>query len=365
MTVDEKRGALEQLLESRVLRRCEQLKKMLRFICEAEFEGRAEELNEYLIGVEALGREPSYNPVEDSIVRTRAYELRNKLTKYYATEAPDSPVRIEIQRGAYIPRFIRIADPPRDPISSALAPVPSLAPPVLLAPPAIQPAPRRPGRRWERPALAIACCVIVALATLLFLTWPRRANGPQEAANWTADMASFWTPFLADDTPLMLAYDSRLFLTSPEVDLIVRDYRVNQMSDVPNSRPLMRLQELTGSKAFHETRNYVDFGSIYSVFLLMRTVARRQDRMVLKPAQDLDWNDIFNNNLILLGRAANQPRLGKFLGGDFVEQVGGIRNVKPRPGEREFYPVENPGQNSGEKYALLSRFPVHSPAVTC
>src|SRR5579884_3317787 len=105
MTVAEKREALDQVLQSRVLRRCDQLKKMLRFICEAEFEGRAGELNEYLIGVEALGRPSSYSTVEDSIVRTRAYELRHKLTRYYETEAPEAPVRIEIERGAYIPRF--------------------------------------------------------------------------------------------------------------------------------------------------------------------------------------------------------------------------------------------------------------------
>jgi hypothetical protein len=103
LTVEEKRDALEQLLESRVLRRCDQLKKMLRFICEAEIEGRADELSEYLIGVEAFGRPSSYSPVEDSIVRTRAYELRNKLSRYYGSEVPHAPVRIDIERGAYVP----------------------------------------------------------------------------------------------------------------------------------------------------------------------------------------------------------------------------------------------------------------------
>jgi hypothetical protein len=124
MTVEEKRGALEQVLQGRVLRRCDQLKKMLRFICEAEIEGRAAELNEYLIGVEAFGRPTSYSPVEDSIVRTRAYELRNKLTRYYGTEAPDAPIQIEIARGAYVPRFIRRAGPEPVPQSRTQRPAP-------------------------------------------------------------------------------------------------------------------------------------------------------------------------------------------------------------------------------------------------
>ena len=73
MTVEEKRAALDLLLQSRILRRCDQLKKLLRFVCEAEIDGRAAELNEYLIGVEVFGRPTSYSPVEDSTVRTRAY----------------------------------------------------------------------------------------------------------------------------------------------------------------------------------------------------------------------------------------------------------------------------------------------------
>ena len=50
----------------------------LRFVCEAEMEGRAGDLNEY---VEVLGRPKGYSPAEDSSVRTRAYKLRQKLQK--------------------------------------------------------------------------------------------------------------------------------------------------------------------------------------------------------------------------------------------------------------------------------------------
>ena len=171
-------------------------------------------------------------------------------------------------------------------------------------------------------------------------------------------MEAFWKPLLADDTPLLMAYQSRLFVNSPTAQLIVRDYRANQMTDVPKSEPLTRLQKLTGSKEFIENRNYVDFGSINSVFLLMRTVGRRQIRMSLKRSQEMDWTDIFNNNVIFIGQAGVQPRLSQiFEAGDFIEKVSGVVNLHPKPGEQAFYPVEHPGQNDGEKYALLSRFP--------
>ena len=91
----EKHQALERVLASRAFARSEQLRAFLRYICEAEFEGRAQQLNEYALGVSVLGRPPDYSPAEDSCVRTRAYELRNKLRNYYQSEAPDEPLQIE------------------------------------------------------------------------------------------------------------------------------------------------------------------------------------------------------------------------------------------------------------------------------
>jgi hypothetical protein len=54
-----------------------------------------------------LHRPPNYSPSEDSSVRTRAYELRQKLEKLYAEELPTETVRIVIPKGAYTPQFIR------------------------------------------------------------------------------------------------------------------------------------------------------------------------------------------------------------------------------------------------------------------
>src|SRR6185436_11731726 len=91
---DEKRQALARVLASRTFSRSDQLRAFLRYVCEAAFEGRAHELNEYALGVSVLGRREGYSPAEDSGVRSRAYELRNKLKSYYSDEAPDDPIRI-------------------------------------------------------------------------------------------------------------------------------------------------------------------------------------------------------------------------------------------------------------------------------
>src|SRR6266496_2731531 len=132
---DEEKGvALTRVLESRTFGRSDQLRAFLRYVCEAELEGRAQQLNEYALGVSVLGRPEGYSPAEDSSVRSRAYELRNKLKGYYQSEAPDDPIRIEIEKGAYVPRFQRraIAEPERPP---DVPPAP--APPVAAATPEV------------------------------------------------------------------------------------------------------------------------------------------------------------------------------------------------------------------------------------
>src|SRR5579859_6722368 len=104
----EKREALEEVLRSERFFRAEQLRNFLRYICEMELAGRGSELCESLIGIEALGRPADYTPTEDASVRRRAGDLRDKLQEVYATELAGSRVRIELPKGKYVPRFVRM-----------------------------------------------------------------------------------------------------------------------------------------------------------------------------------------------------------------------------------------------------------------
>ena len=62
-------------------------------------------LKEYVIATEALGRDVSFDPRLDPIVRTEARKLRARLAKYYETEGSSDPVRVEFRKGSYIPFF--------------------------------------------------------------------------------------------------------------------------------------------------------------------------------------------------------------------------------------------------------------------
>ena len=81
------------------------LTKFLHYICDRKFSGRAEEITEYQIGVQALGRPDSYNPGEDNIVRNYARILRRRLEEYFEGPGREEPVRIVIPLGHYVPVF--------------------------------------------------------------------------------------------------------------------------------------------------------------------------------------------------------------------------------------------------------------------
>src|SRR5260221_7278170 len=83
LTDDEKQRALQQVLQSTTFLRAGQLRNFLRYVGEMELSGRAAELSEYLIGVEALGRPAGYSTADDSSARRQAPALRQKLQEIY------------------------------------------------------------------------------------------------------------------------------------------------------------------------------------------------------------------------------------------------------------------------------------------
>jgi len=150
----EVQAALERILASESFRTSPQLGAFLRFVVEAALGGRAASIKGYTIGVEALGRDPSFDPQIDPIVRVEATRLRRALERYYACAGSDDPLVIELPRGSYVPLFVRR--------SASAQPAP---------------APRSVGiGRGGHGRVLTAILLFVALAGLTALLLPRRGG---------------------------------------------------------------------------------------------------------------------------------------------------------------------------------------------
>lgn len=98
-------GALDALLESPSLRLSERNRRFLSFVVNQTVAGQADRIKAYLIGVDVFGRDETFDPNLDPIVRIEATRLRSALTAHYETSGADLPVRISIPPGSYVPAF--------------------------------------------------------------------------------------------------------------------------------------------------------------------------------------------------------------------------------------------------------------------
>jgi hypothetical protein len=104
-TAEQRREQLIRVLNSRTFQNGPLLQKFLEFVVGRSIDGRLEDLNEYAIATQVLGRRDDFDPAVDTSVRTQAYRLRTKLKEYYATEGKADPLLIEIPKGHYRPAF--------------------------------------------------------------------------------------------------------------------------------------------------------------------------------------------------------------------------------------------------------------------
>lgn len=166
--------ALEQLLSWPGLSRSPQLARFLNYIVQAKLRGDEASIKAYSIAVDVLGRPQSFDPQSDPIVRVQARRLRAALKEYYAGEGSDSPVRIYLPVGRYVPEF-------RGPDESAALDV--AAEPVpgpLPAPPARSPRRSLAGQNdWMLYGLVliVGIGIVVALAQVL-MPRPTRMEVP-------------------------------------------------------------------------------------------------------------------------------------------------------------------------------------------
>jgi len=113
---------LKKILSSRVFALAERPTRFLRFIVQRTLAGGEDNLKEYPIGVEVLGRKPSFDPRVDPIVRAEAGRLRTRLLEYYTADGKHDPIRINLPRGTYVPAFEWNATPEGVPDAGATTP---------------------------------------------------------------------------------------------------------------------------------------------------------------------------------------------------------------------------------------------------
>src|SRR3984885_1817294 len=83
------------------------LRNFLSYIVKETISGRSNDIKEYNVAVDVLGRSSDFRTVHSGIVRVHARRLRRALHAYYREPGAGDPCIISIPTGRYVPVFKR------------------------------------------------------------------------------------------------------------------------------------------------------------------------------------------------------------------------------------------------------------------
>lgn len=325
---EQKREALDEILHSQTFARADQLKSFLKYVCEMEFAGRGQELTEYLIGVEALGRPSNYSPGDDSAVRNRAFALRKKLQEYYEHEMPEASLRIELTKGSYCPHFyenrrtteangkaaLTISSASGKLVHSGIYETPGQD---------TSAASIKPGWR-HRWLIAFASGVILTSIISLIVFW---ANGKSETSETqsviSAIVAEAWSPILHSESEVIVSVaNPPNFSVHPETSAESSLASPTPFRD-PGGRPMPKelyqwyrsrypatnLQNLFLTL----TTNATYWGDSLAAMTVLKTIFPSGAKTHLFPEKVITMPTLRKRNVILFGAPEYSPAITHFL----------------------------------------------------
>jgi hypothetical protein len=355
-TPEEVRQALERILDSKHFAHAPMKRRFLQLVCEAYIDGRTADLNEYLIGFEVFGRDQTYNPALDPIVRVGAHELRKKLEDYYRSEGEGDEIILEIPVGSYSPIFTRRQLTTGTVTESKGTSVST--PPSSL----------RAQRIWIA-TLGLATVSLIIIAGLLASS-NRQLRRPSEQAisrkEVPAVYAPVWGPFLEQGNPTLVV------LGNPPV------YRFENPADpdslLKNSIELAPLQVQALANTLEKERfgmrgstirrlvlsydEYTGVGEAIGLHRVSALLEKAGKNTVVKQSRTVSAEDLKNHDVILLGSAWVNEWSGKTpIVEDFLHGASAtIVNQHPSAGEEKEYRARFEATNGKliEDYALIT-----------
>jgi hypothetical protein len=347
---------IERILESDTFRNSDALRRLLRFLADKMLSGEADQLKEYSVGIDALGKPHTYDPRRDSTVRIQVGRLRQKLSEYYGAEGREDPLLVDLPKG----HFKLVCE-----LRSLSLPANAEADAPLIAalpgpPPAVDtPAPSTRGRTAAVLAAALALTTFWgALST--WQLWRERQDSAMFRTLWTPDLEQLWKPLLKARLPLIVSIADPPFVQFKGFGAY-RDLTLNRWEDIVKSPQVAAIRKALGDPELQPSVYYSPIGEVSASFLIGKLLGPRVPALSLLRASELSLQQLADNNVLFIGAPVffedQLKRLPIQL--DLVNARPGIHNNRPHPGEptllRDQVPLGAP--EDGEAYILLTHVP--------
>jgi hypothetical protein len=341
-----RRAQVERIFHSKAFRSSDVLRHLLSYLVDASLAGTADDLKEYTVAVDALGKPSSYDPRQESAVRMQVGRLRQKLAEYYRTEGADDPIVVDLPKGGF-----RVVFEPRKTTFERM-PLPDATNEI-------------PKGGWRRREIALAAGFVLALAAIAVLA-VRKTPTTEPAVPWTPEIQQLWEPILSSNRPLVVCIATPLTVLIPGYGF-VREFGVNDWEDVPKSKGIAALKEALHAPTVQPTFGYTGVGTATAALLLGQFLGARQKSLVVTRANLLSLPELMEENVVFLGPLTGDREIRALrVDQEILLEPDGIRNLHPRPGEPAFVPeatgTAGPGGRKGgedslDTYSLISRVP--------
>lgn len=104
------REQLDRILAGSAFANADRISAFLRYVVEETLAGRSNRLSQHAIAIDVFGRDETFDPAVDSVIRVEAGRLRSKLRDYYGEEGVNDPIRLDLPKGTYAVRIAKSTD---------------------------------------------------------------------------------------------------------------------------------------------------------------------------------------------------------------------------------------------------------------
>jgi hypothetical protein len=312
---------LEEVLQSKCFERAPKLRSLLVYL----WENRNENISEYAIAVDGLGRNPDFESKIDATVRVQIARLRAFLKRYYEVEGNRSPNRLVIPLGTHQIQVVEVMA--ADQVAGVLEAVAEThlrcdTSTVDMVSP-VFPASRRESTRVRFMVPILFVIIAVLVSCLSWLLWmPSRENGKNNAFS-KQELPIFWKGITGNGKATRIVLPTPTFFAWEPGEgagtLVVRDLSVNDSSKLESSAQLADIKKRYGKP--QTWRNYTFASDTFAAVRLERFldsygVQTQISSSVESPHEIVDYENIiaFGTTSSLTAYQSDLDRLSFKLG---------------------------------------------------
>lgn len=352
---------VDRIMRSDELRSCEALRRLLKFLADKSVCGEADELKEYIVAIDGLGKPSSYDPRKNSTVRIQVGRLRQKLADYYRTEGQRDPVVIDVPKGRFKLKFEYRNGGERK--SERLRAATLL--PGLLSREESEPLdPHKRHHAWRFwAALAAGLIVGFAIGASIYWLGPTKATAATYPPGWDADMEALWHPFVESRRPLIVAIEDPLFVEmNDNPGVYFRDKGLNDWNAILTSPTMAAVKRATNSNEIHPSRYYTAYGEVEGSFLIAKLLGPRVPNLTVVKTSNISLQQLADNDVLFIGVQNiffTEQTQAAPIEVQFQQVPEGIRNLHPGPNEPAIFldQYSTAPTEEGVAHALITHFP--------